>query len=84
MFGVYCMRRSLQTHASVPEAQRAKLGITDNLIRLSVGLEDVADLIMDIEQALSIAVCHVCCPCVQLAFDFSFSHQLSIFQWLLV
>lgn len=39
------------THASVPEDQRAQLGITDNLIRLSVGLEDVDDLIEDLEHA---------------------------------
>lgn len=37
------------THASVPADQRARLGITDNLIRLSVGLEDVDDLIEDLE-----------------------------------
>lgn len=40
------------THASVPEDQREKLGITDSLIRLSIGLEDVQDLIDDIDQAL--------------------------------
>lgn len=44
------------THASVPPAQRAELGITDNLIRLSVGLEDAEDLIADVEQALKVAV----------------------------
>lgn len=40
------------THASVPEDQRKKLGIWDNLIRLSVGLEDVQDLLEDLETAL--------------------------------
>lgn len=50
------MYRSVQTHASVPEDQREKLGITDNLVRLSVGLEDVEDIIADIEQALNAAV----------------------------
>lgn len=40
------------THASVPPEQRAELGITDNLIRLSVGLEDLDDLIADLDQAL--------------------------------
>lgn len=40
------------THASVPEDMRAKLGITDELIRLSVGLETVEDLVEDIKQAL--------------------------------
>lgn len=44
------------THASVPSEQRAQLGITDNLIRLSVGIEDVEDLITDLEQALKAAV----------------------------
>lgn len=43
------------THASVPEAQRAELGITDNLIRISVGLEDVEDLITDLDNALAAA-----------------------------
>lgn len=47
---------SVQTHASVPADQRENLGITDSLIRLSVGLEDVEDLIADIEQALNAAV----------------------------
>lgn len=40
------------THGSVPVEQRNKLGITDGLIRLSVGIEDVDDLIADLEQAL--------------------------------
>jgi cystathionine gamma-lyase/cystathionine beta-lyase/cystathionine gamma-lyase/homocysteine desulfhydrase len=39
------------THASVPADQRRKLGITDGLVRLSVGIEDVGDLIADLEQA---------------------------------
>lgn len=41
-----------QTHADVPEAERLKLGITDSLLRLSVGLESAADLIADLQQAL--------------------------------
>jgi len=41
------------THASVPKEERDKLGITDGLIRFSVGIEDVEDLIADIEQALA-------------------------------
>lgn len=41
------------THASVPEQQRAELGITDSLIRLSVGLEDTEDLIEDLSQAFN-------------------------------
>jgi cystathionine gamma-lyase/cystathionine beta-lyase/cystathionine gamma-lyase/homocysteine desulfhydrase len=41
------------THASVPAADRARLGITDGLVRVSVGIEDVEDLIADLEQALA-------------------------------
>lgn len=44
------------THASVPAEQRALLNIGDNLIRLSVGLEDEEDLIEDLRQALEIAM----------------------------
>jgi len=40
------------THASIPKAERKKIGLTDSLIRLSVGIEDVTDLIADLEQAL--------------------------------
>ena len=40
------------THASIPKAEREKLGVVDSLIRLSVGVEDVSDLIADLEQAL--------------------------------
>jgi len=39
------------THASVPPAQRRKLGIVDGLVRISVGIEDVKDLIADLENA---------------------------------
>ncbi|WP_370294904.1 bifunctional cystathionine gamma-lyase/homocysteine desulfhydrase [Rossellomorea marisflavi] len=41
------------THASIPKDRRDELGITDGLVRISVGLEDVEDLIEDIDQALS-------------------------------
>lgn len=41
------------THASIPAEKRAELGIKDDLIRLSVGIEDAEDLIADIEQALN-------------------------------
>lgn len=41
------------THASIPSDRRAQLGITGGLIRISVGIEDVADLIEDLEQALA-------------------------------
>src|SRR5262249_15806868 len=39
------------THASVPAEERRRLGITDGLVRLSVGIEDVEDLIADLESA---------------------------------
>ncbi|WP_342559863.1 bifunctional cystathionine gamma-lyase/homocysteine desulfhydrase [Psychrobacillus sp. FSL W7-1457] len=41
------------THASIPSERRAELGITDGLVRISVGIEDVEDLIEDLEQALA-------------------------------
>jgi cystathionine beta-lyase/cystathionine gamma-synthase len=40
------------THASIPKAEREKTGVVDSLIRLSVGIEDQDDLLMDVEQAL--------------------------------
>ncbi len=40
------------THASIPREERMKVGLTDSLIRLSIGVEDVEDLIQDLEQAL--------------------------------
>ena len=43
---------AIMTHASIPTAQRAALGISDSFIRLSVGIEDVDDLIRDLAQAL--------------------------------
>ncbi len=43
---------AIMTHASVPAAARAQLGISDTLCRLSVGIEDVADLKADLKQAL--------------------------------
>jgi len=43
---------AIMTHASVPKEERLKFGLTDGLIRLSVGIEDKADLLADIEQAL--------------------------------
>jgi len=41
------------THASLPKEEREKIGIKDSLIRLSVGIEDIEDLILDLSQALS-------------------------------
>lgn len=43
----------LMTHASIPPEKRRELGIDDSLIRLSVGIEDVEDLLADLEQALA-------------------------------
>jgi len=40
------------THAAIPAAQRQAVGLSDSLIRLSVGIEDIADLLADLEQAL--------------------------------
>jgi cystathionine gamma-lyase/homocysteine desulfhydrase len=41
------------THASVPAESRAKLGITDGLVRISVGIEDIEDILEDLDQALT-------------------------------
>jgi cystathionine beta-lyase/cystathionine gamma-synthase len=41
------------THASVPPEQRAVLGLTDGMVRLSVGIENVEDLLADLDQALA-------------------------------
>lgn len=41
------------THGSIPKAEREKVGVTDNLLRLSVGVEDIEDLLADLEQALA-------------------------------
>lgn len=43
---------ALMTHASIPAEKRAEIGVTDDMVRLSVGVEDIEDLIADIEQAL--------------------------------
>ena len=40
------------THASVPEIERNRLGITDGLVRISVGIEDIEDIVADLDQAL--------------------------------
>lgn len=44
---------AMMTHASIPEDKRAVLGITDDLVRLSIGIEDAEDLIADLEQAFN-------------------------------
>ena len=43
------------THASIPRAERLSVGLTDSLIRLSVGIEDIRDILADIENALSLS-----------------------------
>ncbi|MEE9116308.1 MAG: PLP-dependent aspartate aminotransferase family protein [Thermoplasmata archaeon] len=43
---------ALMTHASIPREEREKVGISDSLVRVSVGIEDVKDLLADLEQAL--------------------------------
>ena len=47
------------THGSIPSAEREKLGISDGLIRLSVGIEDEDDLVQDVLQALAKAARHL-------------------------
>ncbi|MCK6607212.1 MAG: cystathionine gamma-synthase [Flavobacterium sp.] len=42
---------ALMTHASIPEDKRKEVGISDDLVRLSVGIEDIEDLLSDLEQA---------------------------------
>ena len=44
---------AIMTHASIPKANRDKLGISDGLVRLSVGVEDIADLRAELEAALA-------------------------------
>lgn len=46
------------THASVPKEDREILGISDTLIRISIGLEESEDLLEDLDQALKAAVSH--------------------------
>jgi cystathionine beta-lyase/cystathionine gamma-synthase len=46
---------AIMTHASVPKEMRDRMGVTDGLVRLSVGIEDVEDLIADLEEALASA-----------------------------
>ena len=40
------------THASIPKLEREKSGVVDSLVRLSIGIEDVEDLIEDLRQAI--------------------------------
>ena len=43
----------LMSHASLPAQRRSELGLTDNLVRLSVGIEDIDDLRTDLEHAFA-------------------------------
>jgi cystathionine gamma-lyase len=43
---------TVMTHASIPPAQRQQAGLPDALVRLSVGLEDIEDLIEDVDRAI--------------------------------
>lgn len=54
-FTVDCFR-SVLSHASIPAEERVRMGITDNLVRLSVGLEDPDDIIADLDLSLRSAV----------------------------
>lgn len=47
-----CCHPASMTHASIPKAEREKTGLKDSLIRLSVGVEDLEDIIADLEQAI--------------------------------
>ncbi|SFZ89873.1 cystathionine beta-lyase [Flaviramulus basaltis] len=47
-----CGHPASMTHASIPKEEREKTGVVDSLIRLSVGIEDIEDLIVDLKQAL--------------------------------
>jgi cystathionine gamma-synthase/cystathionine beta-lyase len=44
---------AVQTHGDIPKEERERLGISDSLLRLSVGIEEVGDIIADLEQALA-------------------------------
>lgn len=48
-----CGHPASMTHAAIPKVERERTGVVDSLIRLSVGIEDINDLINDLEQALS-------------------------------
>ena len=48
-----CGHPASMTHAAIPEKEREKTGVVDSLIRLSVGVEDISDLLADLENALA-------------------------------
>jgi cystathionine beta-lyase/cystathionine gamma-synthase len=53
---------AFMTHGSIPAAERAQRGITDGLVRLSVGIEGANDLIADLAQALDLTLAHATFP----------------------
>ena len=48
-----CSHPASMTHAVIPKQEREKTGVVDSLIRLSVGVEEVEDLLMDLEKSLN-------------------------------
>ena len=55
MIILYHSNLAMMTHASIPDEKRLELGISENMIRVSVGIEDDRDLIFDLDQALLVA-----------------------------
>jgi cystathionine gamma-lyase len=53
-----CCHPSSMTHGSIPVEERERRGVTETLLRLSVGIEDAADLVSDLEQALQVVSSH--------------------------
>lgn len=51
-FFLFCLCSAIMTHASVPADHRAAIGISDTLIRLSVGIEEYEDIENDVKNAL--------------------------------
>ena len=48
-----CGHPASMTHAAIPKQEREKTGVVDSLIRLSVGVEDIVDLVEDLDKALA-------------------------------
>ncbi|HEV2457547.1 MAG TPA: PLP-dependent transferase, partial [Ktedonobacterales bacterium] len=53
-----CCHPASMTHGSIPAAERERRGVTDTLLRLSIGIEDASDLIADLDQALAGVAAH--------------------------
>jgi hypothetical protein len=67
------------THRFVPVEEREMLGIKDNFLRMSIGLEDADDLINDIDQALKIAVFY----CFKIYLIFHMINNFYLFRYLI-